>query len=52
MHRENKNHGFKGEPNWLKCYVGGQADQDEVLDDCYHVTSVLGTFSSKGHVII
>ena len=30
---------------------GSQTDQDEVLDDCYHMISALGTFCSKGHVI-
>ena len=28
-----------------------QTDQSEVLDDCCHVTSALGTLRSKGHVI-
>ena len=29
-----------------------QIDQDEVLDDCCHVTSTFGTLRSKGYVII
>ena len=30
---------------------GSQTDQDEVLDDCCHVTSAPGTLRSEGHVI-
>ena len=29
-----------------------QTDQGEVLDDCCHMTSTLGTFCFKGHIII
>ena len=31
----------------MRRYGGGQTDQGEVLDDCYHVTSALGTFRSE-----
>ena len=31
----------------MRRYGGGQTDQSEVLDDCCHVTSVLGTLRSK-----
>lgn len=40
----------------MKRHDRGQIDEDEVqskvLDDCSHVTSVLGTFRSKDYVII
>ena len=35
----------------MRHYGEGQGDQGEVLDDCYHVTSVLGTFCSKDYII-
>ena len=30
---------------------GSRIDQVEVLDNCCHVTSALGTLCSKGHII-
>ena len=30
---------------------GIQTDQGKILDNCYYVTSTLGTFCSEGHVI-
>ena len=52
MYREKRYRGSKWEPNWVKCYGGGQADQGEVPDDYCHVTSASGTLCSKSHVII
>lgn len=31
--------------------VGSQTNQDEVLDDYYHISSALGTLRFNGHVI-
>ena len=31
----------------MRRYSGGQTDQGEVLDDCCHVTSALGTLRSE-----
>ena len=31
----------------MRRYSGGQTDQGEVLDDCYHVTSASETLRSK-----
>ena len=47
MHRERRNRGSKWELDWGKRYGGGQIGQDEVLDDCCHVTSASGTLRSK-----
>ena len=52
MCREKKYRGSKEESNWVGRYVGVQANKDEVQNDCCHVTLALGTFCSKGHVII
>ena len=46
MRRERRNRGSEWELDWVKCYGGGQTDQGEVLDDCYHVTSASGTLRS------
>ena len=35
----------------MRCCDESQTDQGKVLDDYCHVTSALGTFRSKGHVI-
>ena len=36
----------------MKCCRESQADQSEILDNCYYVISVLKTLCSKGHIII
>lgn len=36
----------------MKRCGGGQADQGEVPDDCYYMTSALRSLHSKGHIII
>ena len=41
----------KWELDWMKRYGKGQADYDEILDDCCHMTSSLETLCSKNHVI-
>ena len=46
-----KNRGSKWEPNWVRHYSESQAEQGEVLDDCCHIASALGTFRSEDHVI-
>ena len=43
VRREERYRGSKWEPNWMKGHGGGQTDQDEILDDCCHMTSASRT---------
>ena len=45
------NYGSKWEPDWVRCYSKGQADQGEVLDNCCHVISALGILHSNDYII-
>ena len=47
MPRKKKNCGSKWELNRVRRYSRGQTDQGEVLDDYYHMTSVLGILRSE-----
>ena len=52
MHREREYRGSRWEFNWVRHHSGGQADQSEVLDDCYYVTSTLGLPLRGSHYYI
>ena len=49
-----KNRDSKWELSWVRRCDRSQANQEEVLDDCCHVTSVLKALrsGSKDHIII
>ena len=46
-----RNRGSKWETDWVRYCNEIQADQGEVLDDYYYMTSTLETFCSKSHII-
>ena len=51
VHKMRRNCSFKWETGQMKYLVGSQANQDEVPDNCCHVTFALKTFRFKGHFI-
>ena len=51
VHRMRWNFGSKYKPDWVRHCNRGQANQGKVLDNCCQMTSTLGIFRSKDHVI-